>query len=132
MQSSRTWRDLISHLTVNVSALQIAISFPACPECPEVAPVVVDAPLFAGVGGARREAAPVPDVVAEKVGVKVGAAREARVDDASDASSQWRAAHAEYLRVEAGAEAPIVSPIPIDDGSVTGLNLNTKRNLSVC
>ena len=129
MQSGRTWRDLISHLTVNVSALQIAISFPACPECPEVAPVVVDAPLFAGVGGARREAAPVPDVVAEKVGVKVGAAREARVDDASDAS-QWRAAHAEYLRVEAGAEAPIVSPIPIDDRSVTGLNLNTKRNLT--
>ena len=34
---------------------------------------------------------------------------------------------------EAGAaEAPIVSPIPIDDRSVTGLNLNTKRNLSVC
>ena len=79
--------------------------------------------------GARRKASPVPDVVAEKVSVKVGAAREARVDDAS-AASEWRAANAEYSRVEAGAEVAFVSPIPVDYGSVTGLNLNTKRNFT--
>ena len=114
-------------LTVIIIALQVAIPFPTSPECPEVASVVVDASLFAGVGRGRSEAASVADVVAEKVGVEVGAARKARVDDAAASAAEWSADAAEYLRVAAVTEAPFVSPIPVNYRSVTGPNLKKTR-----